>query len=261
MMLNKYFAVFKINFLNNFVYLADAMLNQIMSCIYVLIFIFLWTSASKSNDLAGYTLASVIWYLGISQVIISAQGKTVKDVSGDINSGNISNYLNKPYSYIGYQLSYFLGDAVISFFTSFFWVGLLVWFYFGLPPIELKYLPFIALVILLGILVNFFVMLSIGFLAFWFEDATPYSWIYDKIVFILGGMLLPLEFMPSFAQSIAKILPTAFVMYFPAKVFVAFNFELFFEALLGQILYFVLFFFISYFLFKKGCKKVSINGG
>ncbi len=261
-MLNKYFAVFRTNFLNNLVYFSDTIISYIISGAYILIFVFLWSAVSKQgSDLAGYSLAAMIWYLGMTQVIRSAQGKVVHFVSGEINSGNISNYLNKPYSYIGYNLAYFLSDALIKLVSSLFWICIVILFYFGPPSMELKYFPFILLSILLGILINFFITLSIGFLAFWFEDATPYSWVYDKIIFVLGGMLLPLEILPNFLQTISKMLPTAFVMYFPAKLFVNFSWDLFLTSLSGQIIYLIFFIIISCLMFKLGCKKVSINGG
>ncbi|NCC71259.1 hypothetical protein EOM09_06780 [bacterium] len=121
--------------------------------------------------------------------------------------------------------------------------------------------PIVFIVILLGIIVNYLIGFSIATIAFWVEDATPYHWIYDKLLFILGGLLFPLELLPEFLRNIALNLPTSYLLYYPAKLFVQFTWELFWQVLFFQIIFLIAFYGLSLILFRIGIKKVSINGG
>lgn len=109
--------------------------------------------------------------------------------------------------------------------------------------------------------INFILILVMGLSAFWLEDSASISWIYQKIVFIIGGMLLPLEFYPSWLENLSKSLPTSYLMYYPAKLFVHFDFTLFFKIIIGQIAWIVILSIIAFIIYKKGVREVNINGG
>lgn len=50
-------------------------------------------------------------------------------------------------------------------------------------------------------------MALIGLAAFLVEETNSFELIYQKAVFILGGMLLPLDMFPEWLQRIARLLP------------------------------------------------------
>jgi ABC-2 type transport system permease protein len=49
--------------------------------------------------------------------------------------------------------------------------------------------------------------LGIGLLAFWLHDVAPVYWVWQKLMFVLGGLLLPLELYPAFIQRVAAFTP------------------------------------------------------
>ena len=55
-------------------------------------------------------------------------------------------------------------------------------------------------------------------LAFWLRDTRSAWFIYQKLVFVLGGMLLPLEVLPRGLELTAKILPFAAFAYAPGRL-------------------------------------------
>jgi len=117
------------------------------------------------------------------------------------------------------------------------------------------------LAVILAFILDSFISLSIGLVAFWTEDARPYQWIYGKFLFVLGGLMFPLEIFPTWLQTIAKLLPPAYLMYYPARLFVDFSWELLLRALIGQIVYITVFGIAAYVIYKSAIRKVSINGG
>ena len=136
----------------------------------------------------------------------------------------------------------------------------MVWVLAGPPP-DLVNWP-LALVALAGAwLLHFCVNALIGLAAFVAEEVAPFEWIYQKLVFILGGMLIPLDFYPAWLQTIPKSLPFAYMMYGPARLFVQPDPQLFVQILVGQILWLVVLGGLLALVFSHGMKRLAINGG
>ena len=149
----------------------------------------------------------------------------------------------------------------MKFLTSLIFGIILTSFFVGFPNIKIFSLPFTFLCIILGISINFLTGFAIATIAFWVEDANPFHWIYDKIIFILGGLMFPLEILLEYLQKVALNLPTAYFLYFPSKLFVNFSFIFFLEILFKQVIIILLLICLVSLLLKIGFKKVSINGG
>jgi len=64
--------------------------------------------------------------------------------------------------------------------------------------------------------------LWIGLLAFWLEDVSPVYWVWQKLMFVLGGLMMPLEFYPQFIQKAAAFTPFPVLLADPAS-FVVWN--------------------------------------
>ena len=97
--------------------------------------------------------------------------------------------------------------------------------------------------------------------SFWLEDAKSIHFIYQKLVFVLGGMLLPLDIFPQWLENISKSLPFSYIAYYPAKLWVKFSTEAFFSVILWQFIWIVIGIISIYLLFRLVSKKLSINGG
>ncbi len=54
--------------------------------------------------------------------------------------------------------------------------------------------------------------------AFWLRDTRAMWFLYQKLVFILGGMLLPLEVLPDVLRDVAMVLPFMTMAYVPARL-------------------------------------------
>jgi ABC-2 type transport system permease protein len=54
--------------------------------------------------------------------------------------------------------------------------------------------------------------------AFWIDDAKSTWFLYQKLVFVLGGMLLPLEVLPGPMEAVARWSPLASMAYAPARL-------------------------------------------
>jgi ABC-2 type transport system permease protein len=101
----------------------------------------------------------------------------------------------------------------------------------------------------------------IGLAAFVTEEVRAFEWIYQKLIFILGGFLIPLDLYPAWLQPIAKATPFAQAIYGPARFFVDPSLERFGQVLLGQWLWLAVLFGLLAFLYQQSTQRLAINGG
>jgi len=110
-------------------------------------------------------------------------------------------------------------------------------------------------------ILHFCVTAMIGLSAFLVEDVSAFMWIYQKLAFIFGGMLIPLDFYPGWLQAISKALPFASITYGPARLFVTPTPELFINVMTLQILWIVALSLALTFAFRRGVAYLTVNGG
>lgn len=265
-MLPKYLEVAKIEFLNSLAYFYEFLAGAGFIAIILFVFYNMWSVVYKFSGTAiisGFGFATMMYFLLMSESVTFTDGgrRVGKKISEEIKSGEIAYSLNKPYNFIAYNYAYYIGPALISIFITFILGFMLFSFLVGLPAINPIITPFVTLTVLLSVTIDFLIYLSIGLLSLWFEDISAFIWMQQKFVFILGGMLLPLEFFPKILQDISINLPFAYIAYAPAKLFVSFSVEFFIQTVLMQLLWVGFFSVMAIALFKLGSKKVSINGG
>ena len=261
--MKKYLAIFKINLLNSLAYPAEIATRSGMILVFMIVFFQLWHvtyAASGSQVLNGLTLHDTMWYLLLAETIELGRPRLARVISQQVKEGSIAYLLNKPYNFLLYQLSIGFGESLPRMGILFVLGGTLVWVMTGPPP-KLENWPVAAIALSGAWLLHFCFNCLIGLVAFVAEEVAPFEWIYQKLVFILGGMLIPLDFYPVWLQTLAKTLPFAYMMYGPAQLFVLPNMLLFTQVILGQILWLVVLGGLLALAFSRGVRKLAINGG
>ncbi|QAA31591.1 ABC transporter permease [Clostridium manihotivorum] len=263
-LIHKYFQISKINMANNLVYFWNFLSKNLFFVFIMFIYLMLWRNiyGSKGSTVAGFTLNQMIWYLVFTELVTLTRTDIHLQINDDVKSGNIAYLLNKPYNYVAYCFSYFIGELGIKLLTNGV-IGILIGLIFvgPLQSFNLAFLPFIFLSLILGCIINFFIYTSIALLSFWFEDNNAFFWIYSKLIFTLGGMLMPIEFFPNWLKTISHFLPFPYVTYVPAKLAVSFSFYDFFRGFSVQLVYLVVFVLLSATMYGKGAKSLNVNGG
>lgn len=160
-----------------------------------------------------------------------------------------------------YIISKHLGEITIKS-IMFGFVGIFIGICFvgPLQNFNMLNILFILPVVVLGILINSTIRIIISILSFWIEDSTPFHWVYDKLILVLGT-LFPIEMFPKSLQSIIKFTPIYVVTYGPAKLIIDFSMSNFIQIILAQIIYLVITMSLVVILYEKGVKKLNVNGG
>ena len=84
--------------------------------------------------------------------------------------------------------------------------------------------------------------------------------VYQKIVLIFG-VLFPIEMFPQIIQTIIKFTPVYGVSYGPAKLLIDFNLDILISVLTSQILTIIIISILLAIIYRKGVKKLNVNGG
>jgi ABC-2 type transport system permease protein len=103
--------------------------------------------------------------------------------------------------------------------------------------------------------------LCLGLLAFWLQDVSPVFWVCQKLMFVLGGLMLPLSLYPDFVQRLAMLTP------FPAMLGGPASFVLGAESIdpgvlaAELILWSAVAALAARAIFRRALKELTVNGG
>ena len=263
--MKKYLFIFKSELMSNLQYVFNTLVGFITYFIMLFTFLNLWQYIySDPNEIInGYTMNQMIWYVVITEILWSTiNGRALcRKISNDVKAGNVAYTMNKPYNYIGYWLSSHLGSCsirgllyiVLGMLTGFIFLG-------SFPNLNIFSIIAILITGLLATIINTLLIIFIGLFSFFIEDSNPFYWLYSKLILIVG-VLFPIEYFPKIVQPFLNFSPVYVVSYGPAKLFVDFSVDKFITILLAQIIYIIIGYILCMLLYKKGVKRLNVNGG
>jgi ABC-2 type transport system permease protein len=153
-----------------------------------------------------------------------------------------------------------MGETIFRAMLNAVFGGLTVWWLVGAPQHPEGFL--IAIPAILGAwILHFCINAMIGLSAFVVEDVSAFTWIYQKLAFIFGGMLIPLDFYPQWLQTLAKFLPFSSAIYGPARLFVTPSVELFVNVMSLQLAWILALTFVLVIVYRRGLTQLTVNGG
>ena len=254
------------------VYRAELAMRAVQMVLFMGVFMALWSTAfgvSGQAELAGYSLAEMVWYLAMTETITLSSSRVFVEISEAVKTGDIAYTLARPLSYPFYQVANSLGNSAPRFVLNLLTAAAVVVVGTGCAPVLrgaegagslpglLAFLGMAALALLLDALVA----VLIGLLAFWIEEVTPAFWIYQKLLFTVGGLFLPLEMFPGWLRQAVRWLPFQFITYAPARAFVAFEPEFVLRAAAGQVGWVVALVALVGLVWRRAQRRLVVHGG
>jgi len=180
----------------------------------------LWGTAIDANggQLEGYTRSSLLWYVFAAQTaVLGVRPRSVEEIGDEIGGGAIAIQMLRPVSVVGLRMAIDLGEACARMAVAFVAGAALTWLFAGPPP-SLSALAMAVPAIALGASANIASSHAFGGVAFWLLDAKSTWFLYQKLVFIPGGMLIPLDLLPRPLEVVCAVLPFATMAYVPGKI-------------------------------------------
>lgn len=187
--------------------------------IILVVFSALWSVAVEANggSIEGYTFPAMLWYVAAAEgAVIATKPRMIEDIGYEIGSGGIAVEMLRPVSVVGFRMAAELGEALVRLAAAGVVGVVFAWAQVGAPPGgagALVALPSAAI----GVAVNLAAQHAFAGAAFWLDDAKASWFLYQKVIFLLGGMLLPLELFPDWLSDTARWLPFWAMAYIPAR--------------------------------------------
>jgi ABC-2 type transport system permease protein len=259
----KYAEVFRISVANRVAYPAESLSRPLFFSLILFVFLQLWRGvfAGGRPMVAGFGLRETLWYLIITEGILLSTPVIAGKMDEEIKTGSIAYLISRPLNYVWYCLWKTLGECFALFFLNLsagIAMGLLL-----VGPIPVSFAGLVALfpAIALAFVLYNLIGICIALLAFWVEDARPFFWIFGKLLFICGGLMIPLDFFPEWLRRITDWLPFRHILYEPAKALIRFAPDQAVKQLALQSAWILFFLVIAQLMYARGLKKVSIHGG
>jgi len=211
----------------------------------------------------GISYAVAAWSMFFYFVFSSLRLRDIsREIMRDVQTGNIEVLFNKPISYLGYRVWWQIGSGLYSFLVIVALGTPVLAYAVGLPATMTAgvFLPTFFLALMGAAVLSLVMYSTVGFLAFWMEDANPAFWIVDKAVMVLGGSFLPVALFPPFMYKLALYSPFGASQFITHTVYeswkndwyILVGIQLFWIIALGSNMYLI---------FAKARERVSVNGG
>lgn len=264
--MKKYWSVLKITFQEYFVYRLNFILWRFRSFVQLLVLYFLWSAViPQGAEIFGYDQARILTYiLGTSIIRSFILASRSVDAAGDIGSGDLSNFLLRPISYLKYWFVKDIADKVLNLIFSTIEVSLI--FILLRPPIIVQTNPAILfytlIAIILGIVLYFYLSFLLSLIAFWTpENVWPPRFLAMVIIEFFAGSLFPLDILPAGIFNALRLLPFTYLLFFPLNIYLGkLTGGEIFSGLLISLFWIIVFYQLAKTLFKLGLRNYAAWG-
>ena len=261
---SRYLFISRISARQQWVYRGELAARAVSTVLFLGVFVALWTAAYSFNQqeaMVGYTLPQILWYLAMTESIALSTSRIFFDISESVKAGDLAYLLIRPISYPLNQVAHSLGNSAPRFVLNLLIASAVV--ALGAGEISGSWSGFAAFLLMacLALILDALIAVLIGLTAFWLEEIMPVFLIYQKLLFTIGGLFLPLEMFPDWLQRIAAWLPFRFITNAPARIFVHFDPAVFVISLAGQVAYILVIGAILTGIWWAAQRRLVVHGG
>ena len=184
----------------------------------VAIWLAVYAGASSIGDV---TLTQMVTYALLGGVITGAirYELIISGIGRALQTGDVAVWLLKPVSFPLYVIVSELGRALFRLIVLVVPTVAVVALVYGmLPPASVFDGAMFVAYLLLGYAITCLASALFGLLAFWLLTSFSLEWLMQAILNLLSGSLIPFWFFPQPFGAIAEHLPFAWIVYYPAAV-------------------------------------------
>jgi ABC-2 type transport system permease protein len=221
--MRKYYLIAKNTWDEMVSYRVNFSLWRIRAVIGMLIGYFLWTSVMPENGtLFGYSKELMVTYILLAPLVFSIVFSTrTHEMAENINNGDLSLFLIKPFGYFKYWFSRDFGDKAmnIAFCVTEFCLFVLIVRPNIFLQFNLIYLILFLVSLFLAIVLHFFIGTLMSMIGFWSSEVWAPRFIFYTLVSFFAGSLFPLDILPAPIYNFLKFLPFTYLQYYPIKIY------------------------------------------
>ena len=224
------------------------------------VFSAIWRAVAGMGALPSRDPGEMLWYLAMTEWVVMTAPLIHLPMEEDIRRGDVAYQIARPASWLGARLAHGVGAIAVRAPVLLAVACGTAWIYAGAP----NNVAGLAIAIGFGAVATVVMTvfhLAIGVVAFWLGDVAPMYWIWQKLLFVLGGLLLPLQFYPELFVRIALLTPFPAFLAGPASL--ATTEPLMHAGVLALVLavWTLVGWLIAHTAFTRAVRRLHVNGG
>lgn len=259
-----YLAFAKKSFLGRSAYRFNHWMGIFHTCLQIFIFWGIYrTLYGGKTEVDGITLSAVTTNFILSMGLGAAFSVNENFLPAKIRDGSIANELLRPVSFKGRMLAEDLGNAAFSLLFQFIPALIIAVLTIGIqaPASAGMFLWFVISAVL-----GYGVLWTIGFAAqmaaFWLINVWSLMTIKNVFIKVLSGSMLPLWFMPEWMGNVIRFTPFSSIYFTPVQIYLG---QLSTAQIVGkcmvQMVWIALIYVLGSLLWRKGKRKLTVQGG
>jgi ABC-2 type transport system permease protein len=194
---------------------ADLYGRAVLFAVILGVFSSLWRAVDETGSLASDP-DTLVWYLAVTEWILLSAPQLHTEIAEDVRRGDVAVHLPRPVSYLGATLARGLGALAVRLpLLAFAAAACAFALTDDVPSSSALLRAFLFGVCASAVLTTSYV--ALGLLSFWLTDVTPIYWVWQKLLFVLGGLMLPLTFYPTWFRALAWWTPFPVLLGGPAS--------------------------------------------
>ncbi len=264
MTLQVYWQIFSINWSNGLVYRTSLLLWRLRQVISTLMALTIWTTAyTSATPQLSYNQSQMITYIfltGILQSIVLATA--LQGLTTFIYSGQLSFLLTKPINIYSYLATQDLADKLKN--VLFIVLESILLYLIFRPSViwpDLSGLMIFGLVVMAGVVMNFFISLIFGAFGFWSPESWGPRFLFYTLIMFTSGTLFPLDILPQTIQTIMYLTPLPYLSFVQTQIFLGrVDGSELTPILLGLVFWILVLGLGAVYLWRKGLRNYSAMG-
>jgi ABC-2 type transport system permease protein len=181
------------------------------------VFSAVWRAVAETGAAVLRSPREMLWYLTMTEWVVMSAPLLHFEMEEDIRRGDVAYQIARPASWLGSRLAHGLGALAVRAPVLLVVACAVAWIFAGAPERPVSLAVAIAFGLVAAVVMTLF-HVAIGVVAFWLGDVAPAYWIWQKLLFVLGGLLLPLQFYPDLFVTIARLTPFPALLAGPASL-------------------------------------------
>ncbi len=242
---------------------AEVVARSLFYLILLVIFAQLWKvtfelESARFDD--SFSANNFLWYLAVTEWVILSIPDVYVKIAQEIDSGDVVYSLSRPIHYLRYQLARGLGELAARM-LALAVVGLgFGTMLAGPPPLEFEFLLIVPTAVVAATLGVIF-QIAIGLSATWVRDVSPVYWVWQKLMFLFGGLILPIAIYPDWLQRIAVWTPFEPMLYGTGRWLIEFSWGSWAASVARLLFWLGLVLASTVWIERRAWRSLSVSGG
>ena len=234
----------------------------IMRLIFLTVLVFTTEKLWQAIGHKGFDPVDIVWYLTFNELLLFSYDEKMRNkIFNDIRSGNIGYSLIRPFSYFKQCVVEGMGLSAVRLpILALFGPVLAYSMTGGFPSTFHGAACVFVLMSVASLLINLCII-SIGLVGLYMQANFSLYIMWQKFLFVFGGLFFPLTIYPEWLQDIAAATPFPYMLYETSRLVYEFSWPVAWNTAVHLVLWTAAVFLLSVWLFGLLLKKVSVNGG